>query len=128
MSHHHEEDGPIIRDDFEKRVLIVTGENVIGPPVINHDYVGTVAVESIRDVTDSIAVLLTQKRQDYGTENLDKFGEFGILVRISDKVERLRNLLASGKEPNFESIDDTWRDVAGYAVLALEMKQRKENK
>lgn len=114
-------------DPFEKRVLIVTGEKAVGPPV-EEFYQDLGTVKSIQAITDSIAVLLTQKRQDYGTENLDKFGEFGILVRISDKVERLRNLLASGKEPNFESINDTWRDVAGYAVLALEMKQRKESK
>ena len=25
----------------------------------------------------------------------------------------------SGKEPNFETTEDTWKDIAGYAILAL---------
>lgn len=68
-------------------------------------------------VAEEIANLLDQKRQDYGTENIRKFGSYGVLVRVSDKVERLINL--TGKEPNFETTEDTWKDIAGYAILAL---------
>lgn len=64
-----------------------------------------------------IVELLDRKRADYGTENIKKFGSYGVLVRVSDKVERLINL--SGKEPNFEGIEDSWKDIAGYAILAL---------
>ena len=66
-----------------------------------------------------IATLLDQKRQDYGTENIKKFGSYGVLVRVSDKVERLINLSKRNDKPNFESIEDSWRDIAGYAILAL---------
>ena len=66
-----------------------------------------------------IAELLDQKRQDYGTENIKKFGSYGVLVRVSDKVERLINLSKRDDTPNFESVEDTWRDIAGYAILAL---------
>ena len=66
-----------------------------------------------------IAELLDQKRADYGTENIKKFGSYGVLVRVSDKVERLINLSKRNNKPNFESVEDTWRDIAGYAILAL---------
>ena len=66
-----------------------------------------------------IAELLDQKRADYGTENIKKFGNYGVLVRVSDKVERLINLSKRNNKPNFESVEDTWRDIAGYAILAL---------
>ena len=66
-----------------------------------------------------IAELLDQKRQDYGTENIKKFGSYGVLVRVSDKVERLINLSKRNDKPNFESVEDSWRDIAGYAILAL---------
>ncbi len=66
-----------------------------------------------------IAELLDQKRADYGTENIKKFGSHGVLVRVSDKVERLINLSKRSNKPNFESVEDTWRDIAGYAILAL---------
>jgi hypothetical protein len=66
---------------------------------------------------------LMQKRHDYGPGNLSRHGELGILVRISDKFERLNTLVMAGAEPNFESIDDTWLDIAGYATLALMLKE-----
>lgn len=49
-----------------------------------------------------------------------------IRVRMSDKIERLRNLLASPLQANrviTESIDDTMRDLAGYAILWLARPQ-----
>lgn len=70
-------------------------------------------------VANEIANLLDQKRADYGVENIKKFGSNGILVRVSDKVERLINLSRKEGAVLFESVEDTWRDIAGYAVLAL---------
>ena len=70
-------------------------------------------------VADEIAELLDQKRADYGTENIKKFGSYGVLVRVSDKVERLINLSRKEGQVNFESVEDSWKDIAGYAILAL---------
>lgn len=36
--------------------------------------------------------LLDNKQQDYGSRNISKHGVFGILVRMSDKLERIQNL------------------------------------
>jgi hypothetical protein len=72
-------------------------------------------LENIRD-------LLLAKRHDYGPGNLPEFGEYGILVRASDKFERLKNLSRGAEAPRFEAIEDTWRDIAGYALLALMMR------
>ena len=80
--------------------------------------------DHLQVIADEIVYLLRSKRRDYGTQNIDEFGEFGILVRINDKVARLKNLMQGEKVPNYESIDDTWRDIAGYALLALELKER----
>lgn len=77
------------------------------------------ALTKHHDIAYEIANLLDQKRQDYGVENIRKFGSYGVLVRVSDKVERLINLSGKGKEPNFETTEDTWKDIAGYAILAL---------
>jgi hypothetical protein len=45
-----------------------------------------------QQIAKEIADLLDKKRKDYGTENIKKFGTKGVLVRVSDKVERLINL------------------------------------
>lgn len=66
-----------------------------------------------------IATLLDKKRTDYGPENIKRFGSYGVLIRVSDKVERLINLAKRDKSPNFESLEDTWKDIAGYAILAV---------
>ena len=79
-------------------------------------------------VAHEIAELLEKKQADYGNNNIIKFGTKGVLVRVSDKVERLINLTWNNdKEPKFESVEDTWKDIAGYAILALIELRRKDS-
>lgn len=77
--------------------------------------------EAVQTFTDELAKLLIRKRLDYGPGNLVEFGQFGVLVRLSDKLHRLRNLHERGTAPLHESVLDTWQDIAGYAILALMM-------
>lgn len=73
-----------------------------------------------KEIALDIASLLDRKQADYGRDNISRFGTKGILVRVNDKVERLINLTWDiDKEPNFESVKDSWMDIAGYAILAL---------
>lgn len=81
------------------------------------DYVLNTYILEHHRSCDEIAKLLDDKRHDYGTDNIRKFGTLGCLIRASDKIERLINL--QNKEPNFESLEDTWKDIAGYAILGL---------
>jgi hypothetical protein len=61
---------------------------------------------------------LDRKQRDYGSRNISEFGEIGILMRVWDKICRLKNLM--GKEnPKNESIDDSWLDMANYAIIAI---------
>src|SRR5690606_41516800 len=69
---------------------------------------------SLEATADEVVDLLMDKRADYGTTNIAITGLYGVAVRLQDKVSRLLNLLASGQEPNNESIEDTFRDIAGY--------------
>lgn len=43
----------------------------------------------------------------------------GILVRLSDKIERLQRLLGGKSAEVDESIEETMQDLAGYAILYL---------
>ncbi|HBD02445.1 TPA: hypothetical protein DCZ17_02965, partial [Candidatus Collierbacteria bacterium] len=55
----------------------------------------------------------------YGKGNILSIKELGIAFRTSEKVERLKNLLMDpNKTPSNESIDDSWLDIAVYAVIA----------
>lgn len=75
--------------------------------------------EAAHKIAIEIADLIISKQHDYGHGNILAFGEFGVLVRVSDKLERLKNLHHLGDCPENETIEDTWRDLAGYALIAL---------
>jgi hypothetical protein len=66
-----------------------------------------------------IAEMVISKQHDYGSGNICRFGDFGIAVRLTDKIERLKNLLGKNLSPNNESIVDTWKDICGYAIVGL---------
>lgn len=62
--------------------------------------------------------LLDSKHQDYGPGNIAAHGEYGVLVRCSDKLARLTKLLTNVQEPKHESIDDSWKDLTNYGLIA----------
>ena len=67
--------------------------------------------------------LFDKKQHDYGPGNIAKFGEFGVLVRTNDKLERLINLNKRGDAPANESVMDTWQDLSVYGAIARVVKR-----
>lgn len=61
-----------------------------------------------------------EKQHDYGPTNISTFGELGVLVRCSDKLARLRNMLYvnNTRKPLNEYLDDSWKDLSVYGVIA----------
>jgi len=73
-------------------------------------------------IMDDLGNLLISKQEDYGPGNVNNaYGGpiNGLLVRIGDKFERLKHLYGNGIEPNHESIEDSFKDMANYAIIAL---------
>ena len=71
---------------------------------------------ALKQAIGNVAVL-DSKHRDYGKTNLSEFGELGLLVRLNDKIGRLKNLIAKTDEPKNESLADTWLDSANYSLL-----------
>jgi hypothetical protein len=74
------------------------------------------------DVIDELGNLLISKQRDYGPGNINNaYGGpiNGLMVRMGDKFERLKNLLASGHTPEHESIEDSFKDLANYCIIAM---------
>jgi hypothetical protein len=65
----------------------------------------------------AVLPLLRSKMEDYGYDNIDRFGLDGILVRLHDKIARLENLWERGAEANNESLTDTHADIIGYCII-----------
>ena len=89
--------------------------------------------EKVREITDSLIKTLLKKNADYGGASFD-LGLNGNMVHLWDKVKRYRNLVEKMQKadaaPNFESIEDTLKDIMGYAIIGLiisdtETKNRK---
>ena len=74
-----------------------------------------------REITDSMADLYERKNKDYGDsfgKLNNEFGEIAGLIRLSDKLNRLKTLVGSKAEVN-ESKKDTLIDLANYAIMQL---------
>ena len=69
--------------------------------------------------------LFDKKQHDYGPGNIAKFGEYGVLVRTNDKLERLINLSKRNEEPINESVIDTWQDLSIYGAIARVVRNKK---
>ena len=85
-----------------------------------------IAMEAIQELrlkkewdSGQMSTLLASKQYDYGHGNITAFGLQGVLVRLSDKVERLINLKSKTGTAKNESLLDTLRDIVGYCVIAL---------
>ncbi|MFH1244289.1 MAG: hypothetical protein V1487_01800 [bacterium] len=75
--------------------------------------------EAFKAICEEMLTTFIKKHRDYGKGNILSIKELGIAFRESEKVERLKNLLMDqSKTPANESIDDSWLDVAVYAVIA----------
>jgi hypothetical protein len=76
--------------------------------------------------------LMKKKNVDYGGDtdpfrNFHTFGELGILVRLSDKLARLRTYCERGElKIKDESVEDTIIDAINYLVLLMGYIKREE--
>ena len=69
-----------------------------------------------------LEALMLKKHADYGPKNIaDAPGGAinGLRVRMHDKLARINNLTDSGAEPNNESLEDSFKDLANYGIIGL---------
>ena len=66
--------------------------------------------------------LLLSNHRDYGPKNISYApgGTInGLRVRMHDKLARINNLTDSGADPEHESLEDSFKDMANYAIIGL---------
>ena len=74
------------------------------------------------ETMDSLADLLLSKHRDYGPKNisLSPGGPMnGLRVRMWDKLARINNLIETDVDPKHESLEDSFKDMANYAIIGL---------
>jgi hypothetical protein len=76
--------------------------------------------QAFAEVNDQVLKMFLKKHQDYGKGNILSIEELGIAMRIMEKTQRLKHLLMKPDDaPANESIEETWIDIATYAVIAI---------
>lgn len=80
-------------------------------------------VEQFREIANSLGDLYEKKNAAYGNsfgETYQKLGIISAVTRISDKYNRLCNLATNPDIDNLgESLEDTLKDLASYAIMTL---------
>jgi len=94
------------------------------------DYIiGSNGGKNHQDVLNELARIHTAKNNDYGDSFSMLFKEFGMmssLIRLSDKLERLKSLQKNEQQVKTESIEDTLMDLANYSIMTI-VELRKNN-
>lgn len=78
--------------------------------------------------------LFSKKHLDYGmsniaagtqlsTEDERSFALSGLWYRMSDKINRWKNLIVSSRGPQNETLIDTFQDLSNYAIIAQLVKK-----
>lgn len=88
--------------------------------------------DRIIKTTELLKQTLLEKNKKYKNSfhnTMDKYGQSTLLIRLSDKLQRLESLLLDGEsELDDESLLDTLLDLAGYAVLGRIYFEESERK
>ena len=79
-------------------------------------------IELHKKMLDDMHNLYITKNHDYGNSVHDTYEKYGLtsfLIRIEDKLNRARTLSKNDAKVNDEKIEDTFMDMANYAILAV---------
>lgn len=76
-------------------------------------------------ICQDLMALHARKNKDYGNAADASYRDFGLIsyvIRLNDKMNRLKSLTKPGveQEVKSESIEDTLMDLAAYAIMAIE--------
>lgn len=82
----------------------------------------------VYEIMDELYDLMISKHTDYGPTNISKSpgGPLnGLRVRMHDKMARINNLVESGAGAQHEPLEDSFKDLANYAVIGMMVLREK---
>ncbi len=80
----------------------------------------------MKKIIEEISELLIMKNKTYGDKNIDKIGKSGIITRLEEKLERLKHMIENNIQDK-ETVEDTWKDIIGYAVIGIMLERGRWN-
>lgn len=114
MADYHSSDGHRVYSEFLRQRGQDPDDYIKSSPAFLKD---------VEDTFNELQALLVKKHLDYGPKNIsDSPGGpiNGLRVRIHDKIARINNLVdRSVANPQYESLEDSFKDLANYAIIGL---------
>lgn len=83
-----------------------------------------------KKLTDGIHQMFLKKNRDYGNSfenSLDEWGLLPSVIRIQEKLDRTKTSLKKELLVNNESIEDTFLDLANYAIMTVMWLEKQKN-
>ena len=114
-------------DTLPKKEKTIDGLGVI--EVFESEY--PELADEFKHIQDEMYEMFARKHMDYGLNNIalggdltdesdKKFSLTGLCIRLTDKISRLKNLLANGKNyVKGEGMEDTFIDISNYGIIGL---------
>ena len=96
-------------------------------PILKKEY--PLIYKAYKDISDEQFELFAKKHLDYGMHNVSagtnldtpdeiEFAMTGLWYRLSDKINRWKNMIISGRKAQNETLIDTFQDVTNYGIIA----------
>jgi len=109
----------ILEGDFAEPITSNTKDS----PTLNPKF-----KKDVEATFNELKELLISKHLDYGPKNIsDSPGGpiNGLRVRMHDKLARINNLVDKNRNPQHESLEDSFKDMANYSIIALLVLRQK---
>ena len=96
--------------------------------------------EGYQSIIDEQFELFAKKHLDYGMHNVSsgtnldtadevEFAMTGLWYRLSDKINRWKNMIISGRKAQNETLIDTFQDITNYGIICqLVFRDKWKNK
>ena len=81
-------------------------------------------------ITNQMHDIYIKKNHDYGNsfdKSMDEFGMTSAVIRMNDKLERLKTLSRKESMVKDESVKDTLLDLANYAIMTVMYLKKQED-
>jgi imidazole glycerol phosphate synthase subunit HisF len=113
-------------------IMVGTGINVVNDIITPFETKYPKLSKEFKKIQKEQYELFAAKMLDYGLNNVTlggdivnnsddkKFSLTGLTIRLTDKINRLRNLVVSGKNyVKGEGMEDTFIDIANYGIIGM---------
>ena len=96
--------------------------------------------KAYKDIADDQFELFAKKHLDYGMGNVSagtqlvndeekEFAMTGLWYRLSDKINRWKNMILTGRKAQNETLIDTFQDITNYGIISqIVFKDQWKNK